>query len=75
MADGTCALGTILGCLKKNKAEAKAIRKCIHGFFHRDTQVSVKNVITIVALHLLLVGVVTTAPVASSTMYLLATIA
>lgn len=31
---GAWALGTRLGCLKDNDAEAKEIIRCIHGFFH-----------------------------------------
>ncbi|CAH2042516.1 unnamed protein product, partial [Iphiclides podalirius] len=31
---GAWALGTRLGCLEENEAEARAIIKCIHGFFH-----------------------------------------
>lgn len=33
-AVGAWALGTRLGCLKDNDAEAKEIIRCIHGFFH-----------------------------------------
>lgn len=31
---GAWALGTRLGCLKDNDAEAREIIRCIHGFFH-----------------------------------------
>jgi cytochrome P450 family 49 subfamily A len=34
IAVGAWALGTRLGCLSDNDAEAKDIIKCIHGFFH-----------------------------------------
>lgn len=34
LAVGTWALGTRLGCLNDNDADAREIIRCIHGFFH-----------------------------------------